>query len=73
MKHKSFFPILFLLLLVTAIISLTLGKYPVPLQDTARYFLFRIFGVGNISPEYYQILGNLLVDIRMPRILAAIL
>lgn len=64
---------MFLLLLVTAIISLTLGKYPVPLQDTARYFLFRIFGVGNISPEYYQILGNLLVDIRMPRILAAIL
>jgi iron complex transport system permease protein len=73
MKFKGLFPVLFLLLVLTGTVSLTLGKYPVRLQDTARYFLFRIFGVGNISPEYYQLLGNLLVDIRLPRILAAIL
>ncbi len=73
MRVKGLFPLLSLLLVLTAMVSLALGKYPVPLKDIARYFGFRLFGVGNISPEYYQILGNLLMDIRLPRILAAIL
>jgi len=70
---KPLFPVLSFILVLTAMVSLTLGKYPVPLKDIFRYFTFRLLGVGIVSPEYYQILGNLLIDIRMPRIVAAIL
>ena len=73
MKLMGLFPLLSLLLVLTAMVSLTLGKYPVPLKDTVWYFVLRLFGIGNIDPEYYRLLGSLFTDIRLPRIMAATL
>ncbi|MGB5158972.1 FecCD family ABC transporter permease [Desulfobacterium sp. N47] len=73
MKRNLLFPLLSLILVLIAAFSMTLGKYPLALSDITGFFLFKIFGVGSIEPERYSLLGNLLLDIRMPRIFAAIL
>ncbi|HVN98126.1 MAG TPA: iron ABC transporter permease [Syntrophorhabdaceae bacterium] len=74
MKHgKTFFPFLALLLIGVAGFSLTLGKYPLAAGDISRFLFFKISGVGNIERERLLLLENLLIDIRLPRILAAIL
>lgn len=60
---------LFLLLVATASISLTLGNYPISYQT-----LFEILTHGSktLSPDM-QLQANIVFDIRLPRILAAIL
>jgi len=73
MKRSLLFPALSLLLVLTVAFSMTLGKYPILLSDIADFFLLRMFGIGSMDPERYNLLGSLLLDIRMPRILAAIL
>src|SRR5208337_1829032 len=50
-----------------------LGRYPVPLKEMVRFFLFKICNVGYMAPGACRLLGNLLLDIRLPRILAAVL
>jgi len=73
MKRGLLFPVLALLLVLTVAFSMTLGKYPLTLDDITGFFLLRMFGVGSIDPERCVLLGSLLIDIRLPRILAAIL
>jgi iron complex transport system permease protein len=73
MKRFGIFPFLSLLLIITAAGSMTLGKYPLALRDMADFFLFKFFHVGQMSAASCQLLENLLLDIRLPRILAAIL
>jgi iron complex transport system permease protein len=73
MKRNLLFPVLSLILLLTAAFSMTLGKYPLALSDITGFFLFKIFGVGSIEPERSLLLGSLLIDIRMPRIISATL
>lgn len=60
---------LFLLLMATASISLTLGNYPISYQT-----LFEILTHGTKAlPPDMQLQANIVFDIRLPRILAAIL
>jgi iron complex transport system permease protein len=73
MKRNLLFPALSIILVLAAAFSMTLGKYPLVLSDITGFFLLKIFGIGSIDPERYRLLGNLLMDIRMPRILAACL
>jgi iron complex transport system permease protein len=70
---KSLFPALSFALVATAGVSLSLGKYPVSLRDTVMFFLHKAFNVGHMTPDASRLLGNLLLDIRLPRILAAAL
>ncbi|HNS55542.1 MAG TPA: iron ABC transporter permease [Smithellaceae bacterium] len=73
MKRSLLFPVLSLLLVLTAAFSLTLGKYPLMMDDITGFFAFKMFGVSDLDPERCLLLGSLLIDIRLPRILAAIL
>ncbi len=73
MKRRLLFPVLSLALLADAAYSMTLGKYPLTLRDTADFFLFRVFHAGTVRPANYQLLANVLMDIRLPRIVAAML
>lgn len=73
MKRFGVFPLLLLLLMVTAAGSLTLGKYPLTLLDMLNFFLFKLFHVGQMSDAGCQLLGSLILDIRLPRIIAAML
>jgi iron complex transport system permease protein len=73
MKRNLLFPMLSLLLVLTVAFSLTLGKYPIMLNDIGNFFLMKMFGAGSRDPERYSLLESLLLEIRMPRIIAAIL
>ncbi len=70
---KGLFPVLAAILIATACASLTLGKYPVSVGDVASFFLFKLGKIGAMPPDACQLLGYILLDIRLPRILAAML
>jgi iron complex transport system permease protein len=60
-----------LALFLTMLVSLRLGKYPLPLGDILGYCSHALWGGGTVDAERLATLHNLLVEIRMPRILAA--
>lgn len=66
-------PLLALLLLGVALISLSLGKYQLPITDICQFAGWKIFGLDELSAAKQSLLANILLDIRLPRILAAIL
>ncbi len=72
MKKSIWILCLLLLLFVTALVSLTLGKYPLGLGEICNYFSTAC-GFGSPDGERSIILKNILVDIRLPRIIAAVL
>jgi iron complex transport system permease protein len=71
-KRVGIFPILLVILFLVTAGSLTLGKYPVALRDIVGFFLAKLFGIGAMTPENYETVENLLIHIRLPRILAAL-
>jgi iron complex transport system permease protein len=70
---KAYFPILVACLIGVSAISLTLGKYPLPIRDMVLFFLNKTLHVGHLDPDRAGLLKNLLINIRLPRIIAALL
>jgi len=59
------------LLLIITIISLLWGQYPIDFHTFIGYLEFKLFGgVGN---DTYTLLDNIILQIRLPRVLLAIL
>ncbi len=59
-------------LVIAVLVSLVLGKYPVSIEDVCGFFLWKIFNTGvNLSVDR-QLLENILLNIRLPRIVAAV-
>lgn len=54
------------------VLALSLGRYPLPVSETVRFFLSAA-GLARMEPDRYVLLHNLIVEIRLPRVLAAIL
>ena len=73
MKRSMVIPILMAVAGLTALVSLTLGRYPVELADLAGFIGLPFSPAPNLSAREGQILKNILVDIRLPRITAAML
>lgn len=67
--------LLAVLLALAALFSLTLGQYPVPAADLAAYGDWRLFGSegSTFTPEKVDMLEKILFQIRLPRVLAAML
>ena len=62
----------FLLLIVTALLSLLLGRYAIsPLE--LLHFLTTLCGVGDMPVERYRLIHSLLIDARAPRMFAGML
>ncbi len=72
MARLPLLPMLLLLLAAAMLISLALGRYPLPLSEVAGYFLARI-GLVELAPERQALLHNLIIEIRLPRVLTAVL
>ncbi|MDX9715111.1 MAG: iron ABC transporter permease [Dissulfurispiraceae bacterium] len=66
-------PLLAFILISSVLISLSLGRYPVSLHEIIMFFGNKFFGVSGLSPDKKALLENLLLNIRLPRILAAAL
>ncbi|WP_213881129.1 iron ABC transporter permease [Pseudomonas sp. dw_358] len=57
------------LLLVTALVSLTLGRYPISLGELLHF----LTASGNLPADRVSLLHSVIIDTRLPRILAAAL
>ncbi|WP_202901183.1 FecCD family ABC transporter permease [Methylocaldum szegediense] len=62
---------LLLLLVLMSVLSLTLGRYPIALPELVQVLVG--LGSGQVADEGQQVLRNVLFEIRLPRILAAVL
>lgn len=71
--NRLVLPLLALLLVAMVLLSLYLGKYRVPLGDILAFVGWKLSGRTALSPEQLSLLANILVDIRLPRICAALL
>ncbi len=71
-KNKLWIWGLALLLCLTVLFSLTLGKYPLSLGELGEYLL-SLCGFGGMDEQRAGLLRNILVEIRLPRIFAAVL
>ncbi len=60
-----------LLLPVVILLSLGLGKYPVSPKEIVEFFSQKWFGTVYFTAERIGILKNVLLDIRLPRVIAA--
>lgn len=64
-------PLLVLLLGLVMLASLSLGKYRVPVADLLGFAGWQLFNLPGLSAEKQALLENILLHIRLPRILAA--
>ncbi|MCK9294618.1 MAG: iron ABC transporter permease [Desulfobulbaceae bacterium] len=64
-------PLLGLLLGLVMLASLSLGKYRVPVADLLGFAGWQLFDLPGLSAEKKALLENILLHIRLPRILAA--
>jgi len=62
----------FLLLIVTALLSLLLGRYAISSLELL-HFLTTLCGVGDMPADRYQLIHSLLIDARAPRMFAGML
>ena len=72
MKHGLVITSLFAALVLAVVISLGLGKYPLGLSDICSFFLWKLFNAGVTFSIDRQLLENILLNIRLPRIMAAV-
>jgi iron complex transport system permease protein len=73
MRRPLLFALLFGLLLATVLISFTLGRYPVTLKEIGGFAVHHLFKTTGMDEKKLRALKNVLLDIRLPRILAAVL
>lgn len=62
-----------LFLFIIATTSLFLGKYQLPATDLLAFAGWKLFGLSGLSSEKMALLENIIIHIRLPRILAAIM
>ena len=69
--RRLILPLLALLLGAMMLLSLYLGKYRVPAADLLGFAGWKLFDLHGLSEEKKILLENILLNIRLPRILAA--
>lgn len=62
--------VLFILLVIIAVFSLSLGQYELSVSEIINFFLYKM-GIGTI--ENVQLMQNIIIEIRFPRIVSSIL
>ncbi len=73
MRRSMTIPVLFVILCLTALISLSVGRYPVSVGDLVRFISLQVSGHPVMDERQCLLLENILFDIRLPRVAAAIL
>lgn len=72
MKNSFLFGMMAVLLGVSLLISLALGRYEIDLGTLTQLLLWKVLNIGT-APKEVMLLSNIVFDIRLPRILAVIL
>ena len=72
-KPTKYLIISALLLIGVATLSLLWGQYPIDLATFIEYLHFKFLGNGNIDNSTFALIDNIILQIRLPRVLLAIL
>lgn len=72
MKSSLWFLSLLVLLAAVVLMSLSMGSYPVAIGEIVR-FIGSFAGFGGLPKARYDMLSNILIDIRLPRVLTGVL
>ena len=66
-KNNVIFAVLLVLLVLTAVISIALGRYPIPVRDVIKTFI-PLSSAGKIADS---VVARIVLDIRLPRVIMA--
>lgn len=72
-KTGGIFIVLTVILIGIMLVSLSLGKYPVDISDLVKVFLGKLNADWGPAEDKLETLNNLVFEIRLPRILTAVL
>ena len=72
MKRTGVIIMLLAVLVATVLVSLLLGRFPLSVADLQLFFSSHVLGQPVPDGDRAQILKNILLDIRLPRIAAAV-
>ncbi|HUH41640.1 MAG TPA: iron chelate uptake ABC transporter family permease subunit, partial [Sulfurimonas sp.] len=61
------------LLMAVAILSLLWGQYQIDMSTFAQYINYKLFSKEGIDPQTFTLIDNIILEIRLPRVLLAIL
>jgi iron complex transport system permease protein len=64
--------LLLVLLAVAVLVALSVGRYPLPVRDIVQ-FVLAAAGLVDMPQDRYDLLHNVIVQIRLPRVLTAVL
>ena len=70
MKKLGWFGFCAVLLFLSFLVSMGLGRYEIPLPDLLSFLGWDLFGLGG-HKDNYELYANIVFDIRLPRIIAA--
>lgn len=76
MRYKKEAKYLFLamtLLMLVALLSLLWGQYHIDMSTFAQYLNYKLFSKEGIDPQTFALIDNIILEIRLPRVLLAIL
>lgn len=60
-------------LVIVAVLSLLWGQYQIDMSTFAEYLNYKIFSKDSIDPQSFALIDNIILEIRLPRVLLAIL
>lgn len=72
-RNKTWIALAFVLLLFAALFSLLWGQYPIDAHTFSDYIGYKIFGMTVSDTSRFELLDNIIMQIRLPRILLAML
>jgi iron complex transport system permease protein len=71
-SYARWIALLCVLLVAAVLVALSVGRYPVPVRDII-HFVLAALKFEEMAPDRYELLYNVIVQIRLPRVLTAVL
>jgi iron complex transport system permease protein len=72
-KQTKYVKISALILIAMAVVSLLWGQYPISMATFMEYLQYKFLSSGSIDINTFSLIDNIILEIRLPRVLLAIL
>ncbi|MFA5460939.1 MAG: iron ABC transporter permease [Sulfurimonas sp.] len=72
-KEAKYLILATLALAFVALLSLLWGQYQIDMSTFVEYLNYKLFSKGEIDPQTFTLIDNIILEIRLPRVLLAIL
>jgi len=72
-KESKYLFVAAIVLATAALLSLMWGQYQIDMATFIKYADYKLFSKGSIDPQVFTLIDNIILEIRLPRVLLAIL